>query len=163
MPGRGLADSEGLAARFAAVALGTRRGKPKTLVASDFRAYRHPMVGAGRVGAGRIWPRFEITQEASALFDNASVALEWRVLAADSASHRRNIYASGCNDIAILRAGVQRSTAGYGGQRRDAIVGTRRILAEIDLNTVNVGRHPPDTGAAEKFTPEMTISLLREQ
>ena len=68
---------------------------PKALVVSGFRAYRHPMIGAGRVGAGRIWPRFEIAQKASALFDDAGVALEWRVLATDATVQRRNIHASG--------------------------------------------------------------------
>lgn len=99
------------------------------------------MVGARRDRAGPTRPRLNNLQETIALFANPRIALERRELAARPAVQNRN-GGGDAKDVAVLRTAVGGATACYDCQRRLAVVATRRVLAEIDLNAINLGREP---------------------
>ena len=108
--GGGFADSEGLAARLAAVAPGPGTGSPKPLVGARCVVHGHPMVGARWDRAGRPRSRLNNLQQTIALFDNPRIALERRELAAHPAVENWN-GGGDAKDVAVLHATVGGATA----------------------------------------------------
>ena len=97
------------------------------------------MVGTGFVWAGRFWRDSQIFKEAGALIGNSHVALDSRLLAANTALNTRNVGSVRCNNVGILIAFALAALDGVFWS--DTIVAASRILAEVHLDAVSFGGH----------------------
>jgi len=87
--GGGFADSEGLLAGFAAVAPGAGMGETKGLVKCCAGRHWGAVVSTGIIRARGLLARVEGGEEASAFFEDRSVALDRRLLATAVATQQR--------------------------------------------------------------------------
>ena len=112
-------------------------------------ADRDGMVGTGWVRTGRRWRDSQILEEACALLGNCDVALDSGFFTADAAINAGNVDPMRRDDVSILVAFA--STTLDVAFRGDAIISARRILAEIDLDAVNLGGHSTRLGCGRIY------------
>lgn len=103
------------------------------------------MIRARLIGAGCLWAFSNIRQETQPLFVDGGIALDRRKFAAETATEYRNAISARLDNVGILRRTMSSLPTQDCRLRRNAVVSTCRILAEIDLNAANLGGIPART------------------